>query len=397
MDVAYYISELLVQHGEVNVPGLGCFNAVRKNGYYNENEATFYPPQNIVKFDKTCVDDGVFYSYIAKKKNISLASSQYFTEKYINRLKEHALSKDVTLSDLGWLHLDGDDVSFRPVGVLPNDGTFYGYPQIKLNKYVKPEYEEVVNQIPEYIAPAQQDEPIQYVPETFMVEPGLYEPQAYQNATDNTLVEAVNEKVPAQQEELFDEDGDLLGKDRSKTTTYVRVVIALLIVALLFALIVFGLYKYDPTLFVEKNAPAVIAAKHDSVKAVTPTNQADTSTKTVDTTKATSTVKADTTIQKPTLPTVSAANDTLTQTHYELLGGAFGTEAEANEAIGNYKKIGIEAHILRNVPGKLYKVTLGTFFTDKDAINAKNTLVSTKKISEGNIIVQPFHPKKIKP
>ena len=51
MDLSYYLSEILEQQGEVNVPGLGHFAKVRVNGYYNDDEARFYPPYNEIQFD----------------------------------------------------------------------------------------------------------------------------------------------------------------------------------------------------------------------------------------------------------------------------------------------------------------------------------------------------------
>ena len=79
MDVGYFISELLGQHGNVSVPGLGYFTHTRVNGYYNEAEETFYPPGYSVHFEPQLVEDDSLSQYIADNKHISLASSKYFT------------------------------------------------------------------------------------------------------------------------------------------------------------------------------------------------------------------------------------------------------------------------------------------------------------------------------
>jgi translation initiation factor RLI1 len=115
MDVAYYLSELLGQLGEVNVPGLGYFVQIRIEGYYNADDSTFYPQKNKVQFDPQIIDDDddTLAQYIADKKNISLASSRYFTSKYISNLKQEAILKDVPLADLGFLYIEGPNVTFK--------------------------------------------------------------------------------------------------------------------------------------------------------------------------------------------------------------------------------------------------------------------------------------------
>jgi cell division septation protein DedD len=388
MDVAYYISELLGQLGEVNVPGLGNFARLRVDGYYNETEAVFYPPQHKVTFKNQSADDDVFYQYIARKKKISLASSKYFTEKYINNLKEQASANEVELGDIGWLYNDGLDIAFKPAEALPNNPVFYGYPQIQLNKLeIKPPVEEPEPVIPEPELPTEPEPEIEPEPEEPVIEPP-YKEHPYKSA------------IYSQDPETYRTENESASdgiEERSKSVTYIRVIVALVIVAALSALVVFGLYRYDPTLFHEftgtKTVPIVI--KYDSVKTITPVEKADT-TKSAPVPAAT-----DTTTQKSvaTPPVTTAVvttviNDTLTKIHYELLGGAFGTAEDANTAIGNYKKIGISAHIINNGHHKLHKVTLGTYFNYQEASNARDSLLKTKKISKNNISLETISPQK---
>src|ERR1700743_1058914 len=101
MNIADYLSELLSQHDEVSLPGLGYFVRERVNGYYNDRLAKFYPPHHRVKFVEELRDDDIFVQYVADKKNISLASSKYFVEKFISKLKEDAIAGTYIFSDLG--------------------------------------------------------------------------------------------------------------------------------------------------------------------------------------------------------------------------------------------------------------------------------------------------------
>jgi len=151
MDIAYYLSELLGQLGEVNVPGLGRFTQFKINAYYNDAESKFYPPVNEVRYDPNFIDDNILAEYIAEKKKISVASSQYFTEKYISNIKQQAMSQEVPLADLGWMYAEGTGLGFRSAGTLANDPAFYGYPVIELKKLVGTpilEQLESYNQVP---------------------------------------------------------------------------------------------------------------------------------------------------------------------------------------------------------------------------------------------------------
>jgi hypothetical protein len=134
MDIAYYLSELLGQMGEVNVPGLGKFTQFKINAFYNDAESRFYPPVNEVRYDPHFIDDNILAEYIAEKKKISVASSLYFTEKYISNIKQQATSQEVPLADLGWIYAEGTGLGFRSAGTLANDPAFYGYPVIELKK-----------------------------------------------------------------------------------------------------------------------------------------------------------------------------------------------------------------------------------------------------------------------
>jgi len=410
MDVAYYLSELLGQLGEINVPGLGYFVQLRVDGYYNNEEGKFYPPGSKVDFDPQYLDDDILVQYIADKKKISLASSKYFTEKYITNLRNEAMTKDVPLADLGWMYFEGTKLRFKTSEVLEADPAFYGYPQIEINKLggtsifdqiesersasttlynpvtqsPEPELQdEAVAKSEEYFTPQTTYEPEAevaytppveaYVPPTYTPEP-VYSPQPQEEVEEDFIFHGKGYDAV---------DGD----DEYRPRSYAWIWITLLVLIALAAGGIFALYKYKPATFerlrgmIQHAAPAAVKApaKHDTIKNITP----------VDTTKKG--VIADTTAKAVTA-SPPATNDTLTKIHYEILGGTFARVGQANGAISNYKKLGIEARILKNVPGKLYKVTLGTFFVKQEAIDAKDKLVKGGKVSEGNLVIQPYYP-----
>lgn len=134
MDVGFYLGELLMQQGEVSVPGLGYFVQARVSGYYDENERTFYPPYHQAQFDVQSIDDDSLAEYIAAKKNISIASARYFAEKYITNLKQQALITEIPIGNLGWFYTELAQLTFRPAPKIQDDTIFYGYEPVSINK-----------------------------------------------------------------------------------------------------------------------------------------------------------------------------------------------------------------------------------------------------------------------
>ena len=132
MDIAYYLSELLVEQDKVNVPGLGSFTQRKIDGYYNEQEAKFYPPGSEIIFDQHFTDDDTFAAYVGQQKKISLASSKYFIDKYISKMKTEAMTRDIPFGDLGSIHYEESGLSFVKAGTLTDDPAHYGYPQIRM-------------------------------------------------------------------------------------------------------------------------------------------------------------------------------------------------------------------------------------------------------------------------
>ena len=57
MDIAYYISDLLGQQGELTVPNLGYFVQIRMAAYYDNQSKKFFPPHYSVQFDPQIIDE----------------------------------------------------------------------------------------------------------------------------------------------------------------------------------------------------------------------------------------------------------------------------------------------------------------------------------------------------
>jgi cell division protein FtsN len=348
MDVGYFISELLEQHGEVSVPGLGYFAHTRVSGYYNDTEGKFYPPGYTVQFDPQTAENETLAEYIAAKKNISLASSRYFIEKFVNSIKHQASDGDAPVANLGWFYTEQSQLLFKPNNNLNTDPEFFGYPAVQLNKIsVQPVAVEPIEPVNVPV-----EEPAQLVTEP--------EELSQQVETDET------------QEVYMVEEP----KRRNSTAT-----ILIVLGALLVALAVFLVSRYNPSLFNREKTALVVTAKDSVVKpkavpVVTDTAKTDTAAH--DTTVVVKKANG----KDTTLKITTTINDSIPLPRYEIMGGSFKDLKEATWSIGNYKKLGVTARIAEGVPGKRVKITLGSYKTRAEAEAARKNLIKINKVSK---------------
>jgi hypothetical protein len=349
MNLADYLSELLGQHDEVSVPGLGYFVRVHVNAHYNDKESKFYPPYHQVKFVPQPKDDDTFTQYIADKKNISLASSKYFAEKFITKLKEEAAKGKYLFADLGMFYTEQEQLVFKPNDKIPADPAFYGYPQVNIYKLgaplsgnqVKPVFAETVS------PPAVAETPVQ------------------------TLA----------QQQYFEEE-----TERKKS---VNIWLILMIVLTVIGLALFGVYRFYPEAFNKLTSAyhKIIGKEETTVPVYQRAIKADTAKKTA--------VLKDT-IAKTTAP-VKPLIDTIPQLRFEIIVGKYQKRhlAMAEAEVVHLKSIGVEAKILtpEEVPGTLLKISAGSY-PGIDAAEAEMmVLVKAGKISKNSKIEQ-ITPKK---
>lgn len=134
MDIAYYISDLLGQQGELTVPNLGYFVQIRKAAYYDNQAKKFFPPHYSVQFDPQVIDeDDSLANHITGVKNISLASAKYFIEKYIANLKSQAVVEHVPFANLGSFSSDGLKLTFNS-GTKMDDPAFFAFQPLDVYK-----------------------------------------------------------------------------------------------------------------------------------------------------------------------------------------------------------------------------------------------------------------------
>lgn len=354
MDVGYYISELLGQHGDVNVPGLGYFAHTRVNGYYNNREGRFYPPGYSVQFDPQFLDDDALAIHIAEKKKISVASSNYFIEKFVFGLKQQALTGEAALAELGWFSTNSNtQLIFKPNNISSTDPEFFGYPTITLQK--------IGHQ------PAEPEAQNEDTEGTSEVSPPV---TPHQQQVNNNAFET------DQEHEAYIMELTTAKRRKSK---WIFIVLALLFTAAG----IFLTQRYDPAAFnffttpKEKPpvAPTIIMATDDTVAAK----------KDTDTVPLVRNIDTD----SVALKTTALANASL-RPRFELIDGAFKSMKSASAAILQFKQKGVDQAKIVNEPGtgKLIKISIGTFATRGEAEDGRKEMMASKKASLKAYIIE---------
>jgi hypothetical protein len=403
MDLAVYINELLGLEGEVNVPGIGHFTQVRVNGYYNEQENKFYPPTHEVNFDPQSKEDEELAKYIANKKNISLASSKYFIDKYVAGLKQQLTSEKADLPGLGYLYTHGSTLAFNADHTSKiSDPAFYGLPPVNIDQPEKkpdvvytPPVKEEVNPVEETIPVIPVEEtlvkhvedipavpiedtpvkPVEDIPAVPVEDPH----PPVQAVPQETIVPIPTvEETPVYEEPEYAADEE---EDPGRRNTW----IAILLIAIIALLALLGLYKYKPAWFdkSDEKPQTFVAVSADTAK-----KSSDT-----DTLAKTDSKPAAAAVTAPQ-QTINAPVDTFATLRYEILGGAFKTLSQATEVIKNYQKLGLQPRLLKHAPGNYYKITLGTYFNKEEAQKAADSILTATKINKNTIYLQPYLPKK---
>ena len=131
MDIAQYISDLLKEHNEVGLPGIGTFFKRRANAYYDKQEGIFYPPSDKIAFKAEEADSDLLVKHIIDSKRISETSALYFIERFCENIK-NALENDSTanISPLGKLIKSDNDYKFESSAAVEG-ALYFGLKPIK--------------------------------------------------------------------------------------------------------------------------------------------------------------------------------------------------------------------------------------------------------------------------
>ncbi|HEY1025825.1 MAG TPA: SPOR domain-containing protein [Sphingobacteriaceae bacterium] len=132
MNIAPFIADLLQEHDEVSVSGLGTFYKKRVEGYFDKQKNDFYPPSEKLAFKSDFRTDDLLTGYVGKQKNISLASAAYFVEKFAaGILQQLNDTGNADLSPLGVLFKSEAELTLEAEEKLKLGHSFYGFAPVK--------------------------------------------------------------------------------------------------------------------------------------------------------------------------------------------------------------------------------------------------------------------------
>lgn len=383
MDLSNYVSQLLQQHGQLNVPGLGFFVHLRKSSYYNNETGTLYPPYYETTFEPPHTDseDNTLLNFVAETRNISPTSAKYFIDKYADSIKAKAAAGEFDFEGLGSFSTnDRSALVFKShQAKTVYNSPLFGLPPVKIQKLVNVSEpieegteapEAVVSEpIPEVAIPAPVVEPV--------VKPS---PPVTVNEIYAKPVAIKTEPAPAAP--VYEEEVE--EQPKSKAIYWIIAVVIIAAIA--------GFLAYQCKLINFNGAPAVKPqqkAQPAPVKADTDSTIIDTSALAPTSAKADSTVKA-------AQPVVHAAPilGEIPKDTWLILGGSFNNYANASRAVTNYRALGHpEARLLDSVQRKaffVYKIVFGYQPTKKQADSVRLDILKPRTIKAKFIFVEPY-------
>lgn len=403
MDLALYITELLQQQEKLSIPGLGIFSQVRKDGSYHEKNNLFLPPHYETHFQEQFSDDDTLARYISSKKNISVASATYFVEKFANNIKLQSATAEVQLSQLGWMQLQNNKLSFRPNAAANTyEQEYFGLPALSVNK------------IWEQLSGAQNiPQTVEALPAVTMdATPEVPAPTPELAMFPEVLTlhkEAPVTAKPAKTAKVQQPAAEEITEEYTEPKTGFNPWVLVLVIITVAAIILLALYQYKPALFSRKGTPS--AEINDNAKAVVPveapvettaaaTVKPDTVAPVKDSTAVAAAIPAIQPVTKQPTVKDSAMADVSAQTDqpaapadaaskYQIMAGAFGNLKMAKQQIANYRKQGLVAWVFENRPGRWVKLTQGTFTTYAAAATKLHELQTANKAIKGAYVLRP--------
>lgn len=307
MDIALYITTLLNQHNEVNIPGLGTFFKKRIQGFYDPQINSFVPPSYQLNFRLEEGNSLLLADYCCKQRKISQNTAVYFIEKFTKTIWEQ-------LNSTG-------QANINPIGIL-----------IKTNN--------------NYLLDTK----------TSGVNTHYYGLKTIQDLSTASVskqpVPIITVNEAKSQTPIYEE---------GKRKPVLETVLSLIAFALFAILVGYYFYPRKFNAFIQQNLFSQTSSPN--VQQTVPTVVTDTTnqhlTTSPDTTQA-STIESDEVYTLNT-DTLSVKNSIADQINYEIVGASFAKKIDAEKYVAALNAKGIAAKITTNIPGARSKVSYGSF------------------------------------
>jgi hypothetical protein len=117
MQLSKFISELLLEHDCVTVPGLGSFLGNFKSAHYDLENEKFYPPSKQISFNSQIkANDGLLAKFISEKSGLNYDDSLKEIHQEVLKITLNLKKESVLLKDIGELNLNKEEnIVFNPL------------------------------------------------------------------------------------------------------------------------------------------------------------------------------------------------------------------------------------------------------------------------------------------
>ena len=117
MQLSKFISELLLDHDCVTVPGLGSFLGNFKSAHYDLENEKFYPPSKQISFNSQIkANDGLLAKFISEKSGLNYDDSLKEIHQEVLKIALNLKKESVLLKDIGELNLNKEEnIVFTPL------------------------------------------------------------------------------------------------------------------------------------------------------------------------------------------------------------------------------------------------------------------------------------------
>ncbi|WP_421938722.1 SPOR domain-containing protein [Pedobacter sp.] len=148
MDILLYLSELLQQHKEVGITGLGTFYKKKFPGRYDKEKQSFLPPGYTLEFSPEVKEENILPEFITEKRNISAESANYYVAQFVEDTnKKLELEHEAVLENIGRLFFtEHEGLSFEPAKDINYGSEFYGLPTLSESETIAPEPTQTTNE-----------------------------------------------------------------------------------------------------------------------------------------------------------------------------------------------------------------------------------------------------------
>ena len=346
MNIGFYIADLLRKEEEVSVLGLGTFIKVRVPGSYDKVNNTFRPPSYQLSFISGSSNYKPLIKYISDQKNLSASSSEYFVKKFSSNFFDLlAASGFAEIKPLGTILKKNEVLHFEASQDLEIAGNFYGLKPIIDHK-------------------------------------SKADPGGYQPLKEEEVGHLLDEET---------EETEAAGKRKSLKFVLAIIIPHILIGAILLYYFNPGVYnavqKFRTDNFPETEQPSAAPVTDISGTLTDSTlNTTDTLSGNSDSVAMNTNIPPKPLNEEPAQAAVDAENIS-----FEIIGAAFAKKNEAELFIKKLTAKGIEARIVENMPGKMIKISLGSF---KDESSARVELIRIQKEVNKEAWIARVKPKK---